>query len=170
MNIRTSVIRGAAAVIILAGALVACGNDQPACAASVGTPPKPPKVNPPKPQQQRTTSKVQDRPKTAPKTQKKAAPKPTNWSGYNDRVKQRNWSTPYRKGYPTAPQPIIIHQYGNDYRTYPGYYGYYPVGVWPVGYGAKFGCTSEREDTPAPAQPTSTVTVTTSPTPSESDR
>lgn len=159
-----TIARIAAATILTTGLLVACSNGDPACAATLGNPPKPParpyKPSQPKPAQKRTTSKVQDQPK-------KAAPKPTNWGGYNDRVNERNWSQPYRKGMPVAPQPVIIHQYGNDYRTYPGYSGYYPVGIWPVGYGARYGCTPEREDTPATPtpSPTTTVTVTATPTP-----
>jgi hypothetical protein len=165
-----TIARIAAAIILTSGLLVACGNSSDACAAQGAPLPqaqqtyRPPAPKPPRqPTQKRTTSKVQDRTQP-PKVQKKTQPKPTNWGGYNDRVNKRNWSQPYRKGLPVAPQPVIIHQYGNDYRTYPGYSGYYPVGIWPVGYGARYGCTPEREDTPAPT-PTATVTVTATPTP-----
>lgn len=175
------IARAAAIALIAGGALVACGNDQSACAATMGNQPPPPKsqtkVNPPKantnqpkPGAQRTTSRVQDQPRA-----NKTTTKPTTWAGYNDRVKQRNWSKPYRKGYDVPQQPIIINQYGHDYRTYPGYVGYYPIGVWPVGYGQHYGCVAEREADPdqTPASPAPTVTVTmppsTAPTPSPSE-
>jgi hypothetical protein len=169
--------RVAAVAILAAAGLVACGDDQQACAApaqfavpAVYNPPKPqqkanpPKVNQPRPQSQRTTSRVQDQPRA-----NKTTTKPTTWAGYNDRVKQRNWSQPYRKDYPVAPQPVIINQYGHDYRTYPGYGGYYPIGVWPAGYGQRYGCVADQEGdgekSPTPA-PTMTVTVTPTPSPS----
>lgn len=143
-----NIARAAAIALIAVVGVVACSDDQQACAASWGnapkppSQPKPPKVNQPKPGQQRTTSKVQD------KTQPKATTKPTSWSGYNDRVQNRKWDQPYRKGYPVAQQPVIINQYGHDYRTYPGYYGYYPIGVWPMGYGHTYGCVADQEGDP----------------------
>jgi hypothetical protein len=166
--------------------IVACSSDDnPVCAAPlpagvVGNP-RPPAPRPAqqKPAQQRTTSKVQDKPRgpsgttngSGKKQDKpkavtsnpawKSGTKPTTWSGYNPN--SRNWSTPYRKGYDPAPQPVIINNYGHDYRTYPGYIGYYPVGYWPMGYGAHYGCTAEREadpETTASPSPAPTVTVT----------
>ncbi|QNE18159.1 hypothetical protein F1D05_09970 [Kribbella qitaiheensis] len=93
--------------------------------------------------------------------------KPTTWGGYN--TGGRNWSQPYRKNMPVVPQPVIVNYHGYDYRTYPNYPGYYPVGVWPVGYGAHYGCAADRESGPAPAgaqtqPPTTTVTTTVEPT------
>lgn len=159
--------RAAAITLLAVVGLVACSDDQQACAASMANNPpkppaaKPPKANPPKPGQQRTTSRVQDK----PRVDKKATTRPTAWSGYNDRANKRNWTKPYRKGYPAAPQPVIINQYGHDYRTYPGYVGFYPVGVWPVGYGHQYGCSAEREADPErPPTPAPTVTVTAPPT------
>lgn len=175
-----------AAVALIAGvALVACGSDQQACAAPMGNQlpmvaapmgnqPPPPKGNTqrnqPKPGTQRTTSRVQDKPRTTINP----APKPTSWAGYNDRVKQRNWSQPYRKGYSVPQQPVIVNYYGHDYRTYPGYPGYYPIGVWPMHYGHDYGCVADQEADPettaAPtANPTVTVTVSPSTTPSTSE-
>lgn len=151
-----NLIRFSAVLALTGGLLVACGDDQPACA---GTPPRPPAPKPYRPQQpngQRTRSKVQDKPKANPNW--KSGSKPSTWGGYNT---GRNWQQPYRKNMPVPPQPIIIHQYGSDYRSYPGFVGYYPVGVWPVGYGARYGCVPEKESTP---DPTATVTVTTTPT------
>lgn len=162
-----NLIRIGAVLTLAGGLLVACGDDQPACAGSPPKPPAPKPYQPKQPNQQRTTSKVQDKPKVSSKTTNpnwKSTSKPTTWGGYKQ---DRNWQQPYRKNMPVAPQPIIIHQYGNDYRTYPGFGGYYPVGVWPVGYGARYGCVPEKESTPEPT-PTATVTVTA--TPSESPR
>lgn len=187
----------AVALVALGGA-VACSEDTPACAATVAEPMnptsqqtyKPPKVNPPpqKPAQQRTTSRVQDKPKTTSTTTSgkktttikpnwKSTSKPTTWGGYKQ---DRNWNQPYRKNMPVPQQPVIVNVYNHDYRTYPGYAGYYPVGVWPVGYGAHYGCVAETEapaetPTPAPtvtvtAPPPVTVTVPPSATPSETPR
>lgn len=159
-------------MLIGAGTLVACGNDQDACAATAGNLPKPVSRTTQRPTTQRTTSKVQDRPKTATSTSNKTTQqRPTNWSGSKDRVKKHNWTKPYRQGYPVPQQPVTINQYGHDYRTYPGYPGIYPVGVWPVGYGHDFGCRADKEanpetiQTPAPAS-TTPVTETATPTPS----
>lgn len=137
-----TLIRIIAMLALATGSLVACGSGIPACAA---TGPKPQPIKPPavkpnrpnvnQPTQKRTTSKVQDRTRNQPTT------KPTRWSGYNT---GRTWSTPYRKGYPVAPQPSLV----NDYRSYPGYPGLYPVGVWPSGYGNRYGCTPDREGGP----------------------
>lgn len=143
-----TLIRIIAMLALVAGSLVACGNSSPVCAATGPKPPPAKPIKPQQPRQQRTTSKVQDRPNNQPKATKKPAAKPTNWGGYNDRVAKRSWTSPYRKGYPTAPQPVIIHQHGSDYRTYPGYTGYYPVGVWPSGYGSKYGCSADQEGSP----------------------
>lgn len=174
-----NVVRLAAIVVVIGGGIVACGNDTPACA---GTGPRPPAPRPykpaqPKPGGQRTKSKIQDKPhssskKTTTNPNWKSSTKPTTWGGYNT---GRNWQQPYRKGMPTAPQPVIIHQYGSDYRTYPGYGGYYPVGVWPMGYGARYGCSADKEadpqsqSTPSPA-PTVTVTVPATPSPTQTPR
>ena len=165
-----NIARVAAVALIALAGVVACSDDQQACAAPLGTAPRPnpvrpPKANPPKqdtkPGQQRTTSKVQDAPKAG-----KTTTKPKNWSGYDDRVKKRTWSKPYREGYPVPQQPVIINQYGHDYRSYPGYYGYYPIGVWPMGYGARYGCVSDEEqdlEKSPPPSPAPTVTVTAPP-------
>lgn len=168
-----NILRLAAAVVLIGGGIVACSNGTPACAA---TGPKPPAPKPYRPSGQRTTSKVQDKPrtntsrKTTTNPNWKSSTKPTTWGGYNA---NRNWQQPYRKGMPVAPQPVIIHQYNHDYRTYPGYSGYYPVGVWPVGYGQRYGCSADREaapeSTPTPA-PTVTVTVPATPSPTETPR
>jgi hypothetical protein len=173
-----------AVVLVGIGALVACGDDQQACAATMGNPrPNPPKYNPPpRPSGQRTSSKVQDR--TSKKTTTgtsngsskkstnpywRSSSKPTTWGGYN--TSSRNWSQPYRKNMPVAPQPVIVNYYGHDYRTYPMFPGYYPVGVWPVGYGAHYGCVAEREAEPEQAPtPAPTVTVTVPPSPTETPR
>jgi hypothetical protein len=159
-------------LLIGAGTLVACGNDQDACAASAGNLPKPGARITQRPTTQRTTSRIQDRPRTTTSTSNKSnkttQQRPTNWFGYNDRVKQHNWAKPYRKGYPVPQQPIIVNQYGHDYRTYPGYPGLYPVGVWPVGYGNEFGCSTEKEadpETAAAPLPAPTMTVTATPNP-----
>lgn len=154
------IARLAAIVLVAVGGVVACSEDTPVCAAPIPAannprPVQPPKANPPKvnqPGQQRTTSKVQDKTQTGKQDKAKtttnpawkSSTKPTAWSGYNPN--SRDWSKPYRKGHKPAPQPVIINQYGHDYRTYPGYGGYYPVGVWPIGYGATYGCVAERED------------------------
>lgn len=192
-------IARALAVLLFGVGLVACSSDDnPVCAATVLPTVNPPRPQPrpnPRPAQQRTTSKVQDKPRGPSGTTNKAGKKqdkpkaitsnpawksgtkPTTWSGYNPN--SRNWSQPYRKGYEAAPQPVIINNFGHDYRTYPYYPGFYPVGVWPVGYGARYGCVAEREATPeAPASPAPTVTVTVPPstppssttTPSETPR
>lgn len=191
------------AVAMLGGvALVACSDQQQACAASLSEPmkpaaqqtskPNPPKVNPPK--TGRTTSKVQDKPKTGSGTNSggtkktttinpnwKSTSKPTTWGGYKQ---SRNWSQPYHSGYPAPQQPVIVHVHNYDYRTYPGYVGYYPVGVWPVGYGERYGCVADNESTPQPTEnpspapatvtvtvpPPVTVTVPPSATPSETPR
>lgn len=171
-----NIARILAVVLIGAGALVACSDDQQACAATAGSLSKP---SPPRPGSQRTSSKVQDRPmKTSgsnPGSSKKAttnpywrtSTKPSTWGGYN--TGGRNWSQPYRKNMPLAPQPAIVNYYGRDYRSYPSYPGYYPVGVWPEGYGARYGCVADRESTPEPTgtptpSPTATVTITVEPT------
>jgi hypothetical protein len=155
---KKNLVRVAAVTVLIAGSIVACGNGTPACAGT-----KPPAPKPYRPSGQRTTSKVQDKPKTSTSRKTttnpnwKSSTKPTTWGGYNT---GRNWKQPYRKGAPVAPQPVIIHQYGHDYRTYPGYYGYYPVGVWPIGYGDRYGCSADKEAAPQQSQPTSTPTVT----------
>lgn len=130
--------------------LVACGDDTPACAATTPKPidalrmpgagptyrPPPPRYTykpPPAPRKQDTYR--------APKTQ----PKPTSWKQYKPPHK---WGQPYGKGRPVAPQPTVTHWHGGDYRTYPGYYGYYPVGVWPIGYGDTYGCRPLQEGQP----------------------
>ncbi|MEU4703344.1 hypothetical protein [Nonomuraea dietziae] len=45
----------------------------------------------------------------------------------------------------TSPaQPKLTYRTGRDdkqYRQYPGYAGWYPVSVWPIGYGDAYGCT-----------------------------
>jgi hypothetical protein len=181
------------AVALLGTGLAACSDDgQEACAApapAVAAPAAPAAVEttrprqpsrPQQPRQQRTTSKVQDKTRSTSGTNSgsgkrtttinpnwKSTTKPTKWGDYKT---DRNWSKPYRSGYPAAPQPVIIHQYGYDYRTYPGYYGWYPVGVYPVGYGAKYGCVADEEKNEpeqAPPSPAPTVTVTATPTPTE---
>jgi hypothetical protein len=165
---KKNLARVAAVTVLIAGSIVACGNGTPACAATSGKPaPKP--YRPSKPSGQRTTSKVQDKPRIGtsrkPTTNPywKSSTKPTTWGGYNT---GRNWQQPYRKGMPPAPQPVIVHVHNHDYRTYPGYAGYYPVGIWPIGYGQRYGCSAEKEaapeSTPSPA-PTVTVTTTVPP-------
>lgn len=169
--------------------IVACSSDDnPVCAAeapavAMGNPRPQPRSNPGKPAGQRTTSKVQDKPRgpsgttngSGKKQDKpkavtsnpawRSGTKPTTWSGYNPN--SRNWSTPYRKGYDAAPQPVIINNYyGHDYRTYPGYIGYYPVGYWPRGYGEHYDATGTKEaepETTASPSPAPTVTVTVPP-------
>lgn len=141
------IARIAAATILTAGLLVACSDQTQACAATGPRPPAPKPYKPaqPKPGGQRTSSKIQDKPRPAKTTSHpnwKTTSKPTTWGGYNA---GRNWQKPYRKGMPVAPQPVIVHHYGADYRTYPGYPGYYPAGVWPVGYGARYGCAADQE-------------------------
>lgn len=173
--------------VVLLGmlSLVACSDDQQACAATVTEPMAPTSqqtYKPPsttrrnnQPGSTRTTSKVQDKPRTGTnsgstgkrtttiKPNWKSTAKPTTWGGYKQ---DRNWSKPYHSGYPVPQQPIIINQYGHDYRTYPGYIGYYPVGVWPMGYGTRYGCVAETEATPAASPtPAPTVTVTATPDP-----
>jgi len=166
------VIRIAAGTALVAGLLVACGDQTPACAGTAPRPPAPKPYKPSRPGGQRTTSKVQDKPKTkATNPNWKSSTKPTTWGGYSS---NRNWQQPYRKGLPAAPQPVIIHQYGGDYRSYPGFVGYYPVGVWPVGYGARYGCSADKEADPQGSQPTPaptvTVTVPATPSPTETPR
>lgn len=159
--------RLAAVVLLGIGALVACSNDQQACAA---TGPKPPPA--PKPYRpaggQRTTSKIQDKPRTTTGRSNnpywKSSSRPTTWDGYNSG--SRNWSQPYRKNMPIPQQPVIIHVHNYEYRTYPGYSGYYPVGIWPIGYGQRYGCVADREADPVsvpPSTPAPTVTVTVTP-------
>ncbi|MFD7161354.1 hypothetical protein ACFV9C_42680 [Kribbella sp. NPDC059898] len=159
-------------MLIGTGTLVACSNDDEACASQPLTKPPGPSRTNNRPSSGRTTSKVQDRTNTNKSGKSgKATQRPTNWSGYNERVKQHNWSKPYRAGFPTPQQPVIIHQYGHDYRTYPGYGGYYPVGTWPIGYGERYGCRSEKEsqpDTTSSPTPEPTVTVTEPVTPTRS--
>jgi hypothetical protein len=176
-----NIARIVAVGLVAVAGLVACSDDQQACAAQGAPLPqaqqtyRPPAPRPPKqPTQKRTTSKVQDKPRATTKIQ--PTQKPTSWSGYNDRVKKRNWSQPYRKGYAVPQQPVIVNYYGHDYRTYYGYPGYYPIGVWPMGYGAHYGCVADEESTPeaAPAStptpaPAATVTVTPSTTPSPTE-
>lgn len=172
---KKNLARAAAVTVLLAGSIVACGDGTPACAATGPKPPAPKPYRPSKPSGQRTKSKVQDKPRTStsrkPTTNPywKSSTKPTSWGGYNS---GRNWKQPYRKGMPAAPQPVIVHVHNNDYRTYPGYSGYYPVGVWPMGYGARYGCSADKEADPQGAQPTPapTVTVPATPSPTETPR
>src|SRR4051794_35001807 len=123
-------IRIASLLVLVSGTIVACSNQMPACAGtSKPSTPRTSKHDRPRPSSQRTTSKVQDKPTTA-------VPRPTSWSGYGERT-QRNWTKPYRTGYPVAPQPTIVHRPGGEYRVYPTYSGYYPPGTWPNGYGVQ---------------------------------
>lgn len=151
-----------AAVSVLGASLVACSGDRPACAASTPSPtpalrtapvapdvagytsrPQPKWTYKP-PSTRRTTSRVQDT-KAAPAAPKTT--KPTAWSAY--KPPSHNWSQPYAKNKPTAPQPTVTYWHNSYYRTYPGYAGYYPPGVWPIGYGDTYGCQPIEEGAPA---------------------
>jgi hypothetical protein len=202
-------LAGVAAIVVIGGvAFVACSDDQQACAATIpasqAAEPMAPtsqassKPGGTRPGSTRTTSKIQDKPggtsttrtttgsgttrtTTTIKPNWKSSTKPTTWDGYKQ---DRNWSQPYAKNKPVPQQPVIVHVYNHDYRTYPGYVGYYPVGVWPIGYGERYGCVAESESTPQPtenpsaapatvtvtAPPPVTVTVPPSATPSETPR
>lgn len=151
-----------AVVALLGAGLVACSGDRPACAAATPTPypalrtqPVPdvagytsrpqPKWTYKPPSTVRTRSRVQDTTRPAPAAPKTT--KPTSWKAYTP--PPRNWSQPYGKGRPVAPQPTVTYWHNAYYRTYPGYAGYYPPGVWPVGYGDTYGCQPIEEGAPA---------------------
>lgn len=135
------VARLAAVGVLAAGLLTACSDDTPACAANNPKPPpaaKPPRVQPAQPRQpQRPQDRVQQ-PKTTTSV-------PKSWGEYKP---PHRWGDTYKPGKPAAPQPTVTRYLGGDYRVYPGYPGFYPVGVWPVGYGDAYGCHPLQEGRP----------------------
>lgn len=143
---------GAVAVIPIAALVLwgvqGCSDDLPACAAEPSPAlrmlPQAPATS--RPQQPRYTYKPpvqqprkQDTIPAAPKT------KPTSWSQYKP---PHTWGQPYGKGRPAAPQPTVIVRHQHEYRTYPGYPGYYPPGIYPYGYGNAYGCRPAQEGDP----------------------
>lgn len=132
------------AALLLGVGLVACGDDTPACAAptpkpvdalrmpSAPKPPppaKPPAYKPPayKPPAYRSTTR------------------PTSWKQHQP---PHTWGQPYGKGRPVPARPTVVVRHQHEYRTYPGYVGYYPIGVWPIGYGETYGCRPLQEGHP----------------------
>lgn len=139
------------AAVIVWG-VVSCSDDTPACAGGAPKPTPALRMQPlteatSKPMPRYTykppVKKPADRPTLNPP--KPAKTKPTAWSQYKP---PHTWGQPYGKGRPVPPQPSVIHIHNHDYRTYPGYPGYYGPGIFPIGYGAQYGCRAPQEGPP----------------------
>jgi hypothetical protein len=95
-------------------------------------------VQPAQPKQpQRPQDRVQQ-PKSKPSV-------PKSWGEYKP---PHRWGDTYKPGKPAAPQPTVTRYRDHDVRVYPGFPGYYPVGVWPIGYGERYGCVPLQEGQP----------------------
>ncbi|WP_329431063.1 hypothetical protein OG339_48745 (plasmid) [Streptosporangium sp. NBC_01495] len=123
--------RATVLVLFATTALAACSTmeDRPACAAS---------FPPPGPGSSKTTSgnTTTTRTDTRPAPPQKTATKPQQTS---QGTWQRQEPRRVHKSQPT--KVYFTNRYGRRYVQYPGYPGYYVIGVYPVTYGAAYGCT-----------------------------
>lgn len=140
----TSIVVG---VVLIGAGFVACSDDQEACAARVTPTPTPFDAlrmpsgpRPPAP----AKPPVYKPPAYKPPAYRSTTP-PKAWKDYQP---PHTWGKPYGRGRPVPAQPTVTHWHGDDYRIYPDYPGYYRRGVWPVGYGEKFGCKPLQEGNP----------------------
>ncbi|MFD8560615.1 hypothetical protein ACFV1N_25360 [Streptosporangium canum] len=123
-------------------ALVACSatEERPACAASV-PPPGPGSGSKPRPGSSKTTSgnATTTRTDTRPAPPQKTVTRPQQTS---QGTWQRQQHQEPRRVYKPQPAKIYVtNPHGQRYVHYPSFPGYYVIGVYPVTYGATYGCT-----------------------------
>lgn len=172
--------RSLTVALIASATLVACSDDQPACAATAGPGPGGSKsgssssnsgssrsgsgsgtgssisraqVNPqtappaPKPIVRPTTAP--NVPTTRPTMPSVPTSRPNVWQTAKPTypsAKQRQ--EPRRMYRPQPPKKYVPWRNGQQRIQYPGYVGFYPVGIYPYGYGAAYGCTPAQEGEP----------------------
>lgn len=139
----TKIIACGVSTIMLAVFLAACADeDSVACAAPPPRPapaaPRPAAPKNPPPQPRRQVPQQQ-----APKVPAAPKAKPVAPWGVGSYAPKAN--VPARKGYPQQYKPETRI---DGYRHFPGYTGWYPIGVYPVGYVEYYGCTppGDQED------------------------
>ncbi|MET7335962.1 hypothetical protein [Nonomuraea sp. NPDC005650] len=124
MRIRLG-LPAAAALVLTTGFVVACSDEQPAC-ASVRE--QPAAVATGAPARTNTSTNTGTQQRSVPNTRTLPTAQPYKPSTSRPLIRQ---------------QPKVTYRTGTDhqqYRHFDGFPGWYPVGVWPYGYADQYGC------------------------------
>jgi len=141
--------RAATLALFAATALVACSaaEDRPACAASV-PPPAPGPGSGSKPGPGSGSSKTTSSNTGTARTDTRPAPQKT--ATKPQQTSNGTWQRqePRRVYKPQPAKVYVTDLYGQRYAQYPGFPGYYVIGVYPLTYGDTYGCTPAQVGEP----------------------